>query len=119
MSRLEEDSVPIFIQKTIRMGLFGNLLGNKSEKVKELLAKGAVIIDVRSAVEFSGGHVAGSKNYPLPLDNKTEEQILALEKPVVFCCASGMRSSQATSQMKVKGLECENGGGWMKVNGMV
>lgn len=101
------------------MGLLGNLLGNKSEKVKELLAKGAVIVDVRSAGEFSGGHVAGSKNIPLPIDAKAEKQILAFNKPVVFCCASGMRSSQATSQMKSKGLECENGGGWMKVNGLV
>ncbi|MEO9531855.1 MAG: rhodanese-like domain-containing protein [Crocinitomicaceae bacterium] len=101
------------------MGLFGNLLGNKSEKVKELLANGAVVIDVRSAGEFSGGHVAGSKNFPLPLDASAEKKILALKKPVVFCCASGMRSGQATAQMKNKGLECENGGGWMKVNGLV
>lgn len=101
------------------MGLLGNLFGNKSERVKELMAAGAVIVDVRSAGEFSGGHVAGSKNIPLPLDAAKEKQILALKKPVIFCCASGMRSGQATSQMQAKGLDCENGGGWMKVNGMV
>jgi phage shock protein E len=101
------------------MGLLGRILGGGSENVKELIAQGAVIVDVRSAGEFSGGHVAGSKNFPLPLDAKKEKQIMALNKPVVFCCASGMRSGQATSQMKAKGLECENGGGWMKVNGLV
>ncbi|MFT4603039.1 MAG: phage shock protein E [Arenicella sp.] len=101
------------------MGLFSKILGNNSESVKELLAKGAIIIDVRSVSEFSGGKIEGSKNFPLPIDAKKEKQIMAFNKPVVFCCASGGRSGQATSQMKAQGLECENGGGWMKLNGMI
>ena len=47
------------------------------------------------------------------------KEIMKITKPVVFCCASGGRSGQATSYFKSKGLNCENGGGWMTVNGMV
>ena len=104
-------------QKIKQMGILGNLLGGN--QAKELIEKGAIIIDVRSKGEFQGGHVAGSKNFPLQELSNHEKTIMNFGKPVVFCCASGMRSGQATSMFKAKGLECANGGGWMKVNGMV
>lgn len=103
------------------MSLFNSIFGggNKSEKVRELLDKGAVIIDVRSPAEFQGGHVAGSKNYPLQGIKSKVDEIKGLGKPVVLCCASGARSGMAATFLKSKGVECENGGGWMKVNAMV
>lgn len=75
-----------------------------------------IIVDVRSVVEFMGGNVAGSVNVPLDEIVAREEEIMALSKPVVFCCASGNRSGKATDYFKAKGLDCENGGGWMEVN---
>lgn len=101
------------------MGLLGSLLGRSNKAAAELIKEGAVIIDVRTPGEFSGGHVAGSKNIPLGEIQKREKEIMKITKPVVFCCASGGRSGQATSYFKAKGLNCENGGGWMSVNGMV
>ena len=48
------------------MGLLDFLgVGNKSESIQEFIEKGAIIIDVRSPGEFSGGHIKGSKNIPL------------------------------------------------------
>jgi phage shock protein E len=44
------------------------------------------------------------------------DEIMNLKQPVVFCCASGNRSGQATAYFREKGLDCENGGGWMEVN---
>jgi rhodanese-related sulfurtransferase len=39
-----------------------------------------------------------------------------MNKPVIFCCASGGRSSNAVSMMKRKGLkEVCNGGSWDNV----
>jgi len=38
-----------------------------------------------------------------------------LNKPVIACCASGMRSSQATSILKSNGIDAMNGGGWMSL----
>jgi rhodanese-related sulfurtransferase len=101
------------------MGIFGSILGRGNGAAQELINEGAVIIDVRSPGEFSGGHVAGSKNIPLQEIQKREKEIMKIGKPVVFCCASGGRSGQATSYFKGKGLNCENGGGWTSVNGMV
>jgi phage shock protein E len=76
------------------------------------------IVDVRSQGEFMGGNVAGSINIPLQEVVERESEIMALEQPVIFCCASGNRSGQATQYFKAKGLDCENGGGWMEVNHM-
>ena len=103
------------------MGLFGSIFGTgtKTENVKELLDKGAVIIDVRTVAEFNGGHVKGSKNIPLQLIRDRVNEIKKLNKPVVLCCASGARSGQATNYLQAQGIECVNGGSWTSVNRMV
>ncbi len=77
------------------------------------------IVDVRTQGEFMGGNVAGSINIPLQEVVEREAEIMALPQPVLFCCASGNRSGQATQYFKAKGLDCENGGGWMQVNAMM
>lgn len=75
------------------------------------------IIDVRTPGEFIGGNVAGSINIPLQeIQNRTDE-IKAMQQPIVLCCASGMRSGQATIYLKSLGLDCVNGGSWLDVNG--
>jgi len=92
--------------------------GTKSDDIKALLEQKALIVDVRMPYEFQGGHVAGSKNIPL---GDLSKQIAALKKqnkPIVLCCASGMRSAQATSILKAEGLVCINGGSWTSVNAL-
>ena len=75
------------------------------------------IIDVRTPGEFMGGHVAGSINIPLQEIQNRKDEIMALTQPIVLCCASGMRSGQATAYLKSLGVDCENGGSWLDVNG--
>lgn len=75
-----------------------------------------IIIDVRTPSEFMGGHVAGSINIPLQEIQQRVEEIKAMHKPIVLCCASGNRSGQATQFLKNQGIECENGGSWLSVN---
>ncbi|WP_395061642.1 rhodanese-like domain-containing protein [Flavobacterium sp.] len=95
------------------MGLLSMLgLGGKSESVKDFMDKGAVIIDVRTVGEFQSGHIKGSKNIPLNTIGNQIDSIKKLNKPVIACCASGMRSAQATSILKNNGIEAMNGGGW-------
>lgn len=101
------------------MGLFNTLFGTGNDQTQELLAKGAVIIDVRTAGEFAGGHVKGSKNIPLQNIEGQISKIKNLKKPVVACCASGMRSGQAADILKRAGIEATNGGSWTKVNRLV
>jgi len=99
------------------MGLLSKLFGGGGvNKVQEYKEKGAVVIDVRTPMEFKSGHVKGSKNYPLQnISGKTKE-IAKMKKPVILCCASGARSGQATSILKSAGIDCVNGGGWSRVN---
>jgi rhodanese-related sulfurtransferase len=40
-----------------------------------------------------------------------------MNKPVIVCCRSGMRSGQANSILKNSGIECMNGGGWQSLEG--
>ena len=102
--------------KIIKMGLLDFLgLGNKSESIQEFVEKGAIIIDVRSPGEFAGGHIKGAKNIPLNEIGAKINEIKKLNKPIIACCASGMRSSQATSVLKQNGVEAINGGGWQSL----
>lgn len=96
------------------MGLFSFFTG-KSKKISALLQEGAVVVDVRTAGEFKGGHVKGSKNIPLNQIGAKMATLQKLNKPLVFCCASGMRSGQATSMAKSQGINCINGGSWSSV----
>jgi len=80
---------------------------------KELVQNGAVIIDVRTKAEYQGGHIKNAINIPL---NTLSSQIATIKKgkPVITCCASGMRSASAKSILKSAGFtEVYNGGGWM------
>lgn len=103
------------------MGILDSLFGKSKStlKVEEMLANGALVIDVRTPGEFNGGHVEGSLNYPLQGISGKVKEIKKLGKPVVLCCASGNRSGQATRILQGKGIECENGGSWGKVQRMM
>ncbi len=92
--------------------MFSKLFGSKSRSIRELLADGAVIVDVRTPAEFSGGHVKSSINIPLDsLDSNLSK--LKKDKPVITCCASGMRSASAKNLLKKRGFsEVVNGGSW-------
>jgi rhodanese-related sulfurtransferase len=95
------------------MGLLSMLgLSGKQESVSEFMAKDAVIVDVRTPGEFQGGHIKGSKNIPLNVLSDKLSEIKKWNKPVIACCASGMRSAQATSILKSNGVDAMNGGGW-------
>lgn len=86
---------------------------------KELLKKGAQIIDVRSRGEFASGHVNGSINLPL---NELTSSANKIKKnvPLITCCASGMRSASGKATLISMGYtEVHNGGGWMSLNGKV
>lgn len=92
------------------LSMFG--LGDKSESITDFMEKGAVIIDVRTVGEYKEGHIKGSKNIPLDTLSSKIQEIKKLNKPVIACCRSGMRSAQATSILKQNGIEVLNGGGW-------
>ena len=90
-------------------------LDNKSGSVAEYQQKGALVLDVRTPSEYAGGHIKGSKNIPLNELPTRIQEVKKLNKPVIACCQSGMRSSQATQFLQKNGIDVVNGGGWKNV----
>lgn len=98
------------------MGLFDFLFGNKTRKIQDFKSRGAIILDVRSKGEYESGAIPGSKNIPLHTISSKMEEIKKWDKPVITCCASGMRSASAAGILKSHGIEAINGGGWFSLS---
>jgi rhodanese-related sulfurtransferase len=93
-----------------------SFLGFGNATIKEALTKGAVVIDVRTAHEYDQGRISGSINIPVDRIAGNIERIKAMQKPVIFCCASGSRSAIAIRMLKNHGAkEVYNGGSWERV----
>jgi rhodanese-related sulfurtransferase len=93
-------------------GTIKNLFGNKVD-LKTLIQEGAIVVDVRTVGEFKSGHAPKSIN--MPLDALDIKKLKQYGKPIITCCASGMRSSVAANQLKAAGLEAYNGGTWNQI----
>ena len=96
--------------------IFG--IGQKVD-FKQLIQNGAQIVDVRTKEEYQQGHVKGSINIPLNTLSGNYSK-LKKDRPVITCCASGMRSGQGKNILKANGFdEVYNGGGWMKLQNKI
>lgn len=85
----------------------------------DLVKQGAIILDVRSKGEYQGGHIKGSINIPVDTLNNNLSK-LKKDKPIITCCASGMRSASAKSILKSNGFtEVYNGGGWSSLQNKI
>ncbi|HEV8507396.1 MAG TPA: rhodanese-like domain-containing protein [Chitinophagaceae bacterium] len=92
--------------------IFG--VGRKAD-LKELVNSGAQIIDVRTREEYQRGHLTGSVNIPLQSLSHHLSKIRK-DKPVITCCASGMRSASAKTYLQSHGFsQVYNGGGWLSL----
>lgn len=81
--------------------------------LNELIAKGAVILDVRTKGEYQSGNVKGSLNIPLDQLSSSMGKLKDKERAIITCCASGMRSGSAKSFLRSHGYKTvHNGGSW-------
>ena len=65
-----------------------------------------VILDVRTAEEFAGGHVPGALNIPHDqLANRVGELADAKHKEIVVYCRSGRRSDLALATLSAQGFK--------------
>lgn len=83
-----------------------------SADYKQLVANGALIIDVRTTQEYRSGHIDRSQNIPLDQIKGKIPELKKAGKPVITVCKSGARSSMAASILKAAGFEVYNGGSW-------
>lgn len=94
-----------------------NLFGFKKTDYAELVKKGAIIVDVRSKGEFAGGHIKNSINIPVDQIANNFSRLKDKNKPIITCCASGMRSGSAKTILLKNGYsEVHNGGSWASLN---
>jgi len=84
------------------------------ENNTELEQSEPTVVDVRTFAEYANDHLKGSINIPLSeIPNRLDE---FREKPnLIVCCASGIRSRNATGLLKQHGIECNDGGSWLNV----
>jgi rhodanese-related sulfurtransferase len=84
-------------------------------QLKEALAQGAFLVDVRTPGEFSSGSVKGAVNIPLDKISTSLSKFKGKENIVVFC-QSGNRSGQAKRFLEQNGIQgVINGGSWRDV----
>jgi len=66
----------------------------------EKLRNGALVIDVRSAGEFSSGHMPKAINIPLDeIESALPKRVKDKNQTLLLHCASGMRSGMAKSKL--------------------
>jgi phage shock protein E len=83
---------------------------------QQLVADGAIVIDVRTKEEYSNAHSKKSLNIPL---NNLPQKVKSLDasKTYITCCASGMRSAKAKTSLNNSGfVNVHNAGSWQNVN---
>jgi rhodanese-related sulfurtransferase len=89
---------PMFVRSS------GNAV-NPGEATLLINREDALVLDVREADEFAGGHLPDARNIP---GSKLAERISEIEKykekPVIVCCATGMRSNKACAELKKNGF---------------
>ena len=71
------------------------------EEAKELLQKGAILVDVRSPSEFASTHAKVAVN--IPLDSLKDRIQTLADKAIIVHCQSGGRSQMALKQIQASG----------------
>ena len=90
---------------------------DKKVNLKEIIQKeNTIIVDVRTAEEFSAGHIEQSINIPLSSLPYSVEKLSTFDN-IILVCQSGNRSGRAKMLLEEKGLKnVYNGGGWWALN---
>lgn len=76
-----------------------------SESAKQLIADGALLIDVRTDQEYNEGHIEGAVLMPVEMITKefAKDIITDFDQIVIVYCKSGKRSANAASELKKLG----------------
>jgi len=80
--------------------------------------KGAMLLDVRSPMEYRSGHIPGSVNLPLQEIDHAAQKVSSKAVPLYVYCMSGARSQQAAIRLQELGyVNVHNIGGIGHYNG--
>lgn len=88
---------------------FGDVPELTPEELSDLLASGGVqLVDVRTSLEFNGGHIDGAVSVPI-IDFPSKWPALGLDasRVVVTICLSAHRSIPAVRLLREKGFDAK------------
>ncbi|MDN3584837.1 rhodanese-like domain-containing protein [Mucilaginibacter flavus] len=92
---------------------------NLAAGLDQKIAKGAIILDVRTQWEFETGHINGAINISL---SQLRTHVIPFDtgKTIITCCSHGLRSVKAVSILHARGFtRVYNGGAWSDLNEIV
>jgi phage shock protein E len=87
------------------------------QAARALIAGGAVVLDVRTADEYAGGHLPSAVNLPIQELGQRMADVDRLvggdkTRPIVVYCAKGGRAAKAKQALEAAGYaQVTNGGG--------
>ncbi|HJL14283.1 MAG TPA: rhodanese-like domain-containing protein [Sandaracinaceae bacterium LLY-WYZ-13_1] len=74
-------------------------------RARALVDRGAVLVDVRSRLEYLVRHVDGARNIPVAELPRRADELGDPETPIVVYCLSGHRSAEAARILEDAGFE--------------
>ncbi len=86
-------------------------------RARELIADGALVVDVREQTEWDGGHLPQARHIPAGAVGQRlaeiEQAAGGKDKPIVLHCAAGGRAAKAKAELEAAGFtNVTNGGGY-------
>ncbi len=74
------------------------------KKAREFVKQGAMILDVRTATEYTAGHLSQAINVPLDeVETLVPRRVKDKNKVLLLHCQSGMRSKTAKAKLEKQG----------------
>lgn len=70
---------------------------------QRLAAAGAVVVDVRTPMEFEAGHIPGARLIPYDQITARAGELPAKDRPVVLYCRTGRRTGLAAAALQQLG----------------
>ena len=81
--------------------------------IEDQVSNGAIILDVRTSMEYESGHIKGSINIPLGQIRERYKE-LNPSKTYITTCSHGLRSIKVEQLLKERGFHhVSNGGAWV------
>lgn len=91
---------------------------DRYDAIKQDVADGAQLLDVRTPEEFSEGHIKEAVNLPLQQIQAGEEPRVDKDSTLYVYCRSGNRSAQAAAILRDGGYNVKDLGGMSAVAAM-
>jgi rhodanese-related sulfurtransferase len=83
------------------------------QRAAELVAEGAVLIDVRRDYEWEGGRISGARHIEVN-ELTVQAESLPKDRPVIFYCRGGNRSAMAATAFREAGYDAHHMAGGLQ-----